>query len=70
MNLYKEIRYSILLLIAISALSCTSDDRDDNIDEIPISGDYNQGMFILNEGGFGSSNASVSLGATATVIRS
>ncbi|MDN3665708.1 YncE family protein [Algibacter miyuki] len=49
---------SLLFFISIVTLSCTSDDRE-HVVELP-EGDYNQGLFILNEGGYGYSNASVS----------
>ncbi len=51
---------SFLLLLSFFAVSCTSDDRETPKEETPPSGDYAQGIFILNEGGFGYSNASVS----------
>ncbi|EDM43407.1 putative surface layer protein [unidentified eubacterium SCB49] len=50
----------LLSIICLAILSCTSDDRDDPVQEVPITGDYTQGLFVLNEGGYGSSNASVS----------
>ncbi len=54
-------KHSLLLLLTwLAVLSCTSDDREDPVQDPPVSGDYSQGLFILNEGGFGSSNASVS----------
>lgn len=54
-------QYSLLLmLLSLVTFSCTSDDRDIPEEETPVSGDYSQGLFILNEGGFGASNASVS----------
>lgn len=40
--------------------NCTSDDRDIIIDIPPTSGDYANGIFVLNEGGYTYSNASVS----------
>ncbi|EGV44027.1 hypothetical protein BZARG_1444 [Bizionia argentinensis JUB59] len=40
--------------------NCTSDDREIIIDNPPPSGDYANGVFVLNEGGYTSSNASVS----------
>ncbi|WP_458626287.1 YncE family protein [Winogradskyella sp. PC D3.3] len=51
---------SLLMLVLITMTSCTSDDRDDPISVQPPSGDYTDGIFILNEGGYGYSNASVS----------
>lgn len=39
---------------------CTSDDREIIVDNQPPSGDYTNGIFVLNEGGFTNSNASVS----------
>ncbi|WP_225035612.1 YncE family protein [Winogradskyella sp. SM1960] len=50
----------LLMIVLITITSCTSDDRDDPISVQPPSGDYTDGIFILNEGGFGYSNASVS----------
>lgn len=53
-------KYAFLLLSVLAfTVSCTSDDRDDIVQETPISGTYNDGLFILNEGGFGSTNASI-----------
>ncbi|MGK0376933.1 YncE family protein [Patiriisocius sp. Uisw_017] len=50
----------LLLFILVFTVSCTSDDREEVVQELPPSGAYTEGMFILNEGGFGSSNATVS----------
>ncbi|WP_308991218.1 YncE family protein [Mariniflexile litorale] len=50
--------FNTLLLIFVLSVSCTSDDREQAI--VLPEGDYNQGLFILNEGGYGYSNASVS----------
>lgn len=50
----------LIVTIAVVVVSCTSDDRDFPIEEPPLSGDYSNGVFILNEGNFGSINASVS----------
>lgn len=51
---------SLFVLASLIITSCTSDDRDDPISVQPPSGNYTDGIFILNEGGFGYSNASVS----------
>lgn len=51
---------SLLLLLSFFAVSCTSDDREVIEQETPPSGDYAEGIFILNEGGYGYSNGSVS----------
>lgn len=51
---------SLLFLISLFAVSCTSDDPDTPEQETPPMGDYANGIFILNEGGFGYSNASIS----------
>jgi len=49
------------MLVAILLLqNCTSDDRDIIVDTPPPSGDYANGIFVLNEGGYTYSNASVS----------
>lgn len=58
-NLFYKI-ICFLPLMSFLAVSCTSDDRETLKEETPPSGDYAQGIFILNEGGFGYSNASVS----------
>lgn len=54
-------RFSLMALsTAFLFVSCSND--DDNItndDDLPL-GDYENGVFVLNEGGFGASNASVS----------
>ena len=50
--------FSLLLLISVVSVSCTSEDRDKT--ELLPEGDYSQGVFVLNEGGYGYSNASVS----------
>jgi len=50
---------ALLVVLSLFAISCTSDDRDTPVVEIPVA-DYANGIFILNEGGFGYSNASVS----------
>ena len=50
--------FSLLLLISVVLVSCTSEDRDKT--ELLPEGDYSQGVFVLNEGGYGYSNASVS----------
>ncbi|MBT0607360.1 hypothetical protein KIV10_04120 [Aequorivita echinoideorum] len=52
--------YLLLLLISIFTVSCNSDDDALPQEELPPAGAYANGMFILNEGGFGNSNASVS----------
>lgn len=57
-NFYKLTSLFVLSLLIMA--SCTSDDRDDPATELPLTGDYTDGIFILNEGGFGYSNASVS----------
>ncbi|HEY9183763.1 MAG TPA: DUF5074 domain-containing protein [Salegentibacter sp.] len=46
----------------LSALLFASCESDNDIDEIPLeeSGSYSEGIFILNEGNFGSGNSSVS----------
>ncbi|ALJ06422.1 hypothetical protein APS56_15320 [Pseudalgibacter alginicilyticus] len=49
---------SMLFILFVISISCTSEDRD-YIAPLP-EGDYSQGVFILNEGGYGYSNASVS----------
>src|SRR5690606_7777961 len=51
--------FCFTMLLCFFAISCASDD-DGNSEETPPVGDYRSGTFILNEGGFGSSNASVS----------
>jgi hypothetical protein len=51
---------SLLLLISVFTSNCTSDDRDTIVPDTPPSGTYTEGLFVLNEGRFGSSNASVS----------
>lgn len=54
-------KYAFLLaLIASVFSSCTSNDREDLPIEIMPTGSFANGMFILNEGGFGYSNASIS----------
>ncbi len=50
---------SLLLLIAAST-SCSTDTNNEPIIITPPLGTYENGIFILNEGGFGSSNSSVS----------
>ncbi len=57
--LYKINRLSIILLMAFAIFSCSSDDNEIPMEPLPA-GDFADGMFILNEGGFGYSNASVS----------
>ncbi|REE24524.1 hypothetical protein DFQ09_104296 [Winogradskyella pacifica] len=62
---------SLLIIATLSITSCTSDDRDDPITAQPPSGNYTDGIFILNEGGFGYSNASISFfGETGDVYNS
>ena len=62
---------SLLIIATLSITSCTSDDRDDPIAVQPPSGNYTDGIFILNEGGFGYSNASISFfGETGDVYNS
>lgn len=51
---------SMILMLAFIMSSCTSDDRDVPMPEPTPMGSYNEGVFILNEGGFGYSNASIS----------
>lgn len=51
---------TLVLLISVGITSCTSDDREPEGFQTPPAGTYADGIFILNEGGFGSSNASVS----------
>jgi len=65
-------KYLILSVFLITiVISCTSDDRDVPVEAPPPSGDYSNGVFILNEGNFGSVNASVSfLDATGVVLNS
>lgn len=45
--------------VMLFAISCSSDDPEDRVIVAPATGSYSNGLFILNEGGFGSSNASV-----------
>ncbi|MGY0392745.1 YncE family protein [Bizionia sp. KMM 8389] len=47
-------------VLAVMLQNCTSDDRDIIIGDPPASGDYANGVFVLNEGGYTYSNASVS----------
>ncbi|MEM1001680.1 MAG: DUF5074 domain-containing protein [Bacteroidota bacterium] len=55
-RLFKYLLFASFALI----ISCTSEDREVPIDPPPPSGDYSDGIFILNEGNFGTVNASVS----------
>ncbi|WP_452229429.1 YncE family protein [Lacinutrix sp. MEBiC02404] len=48
--------FAVILLLQ----NCTSEDRDTIIDSLPPSGEYANGVFVLNEGGYTNSNASVS----------
>ena len=59
MMLYKFNRILLPILMAFAIISCSSDDNDIPNDPLPT-GDFAEGMFILNEGGYGYSNASVS----------
>lgn len=52
-------RLLIFTFIILLIHSCTSNDRDIIIDS-PPKGDYAKGMFVLNEGGYTYSNASLS----------
>ena len=56
----KSLKLFSTLAIILLMLNCTSDDRDIIIDDLPPSGDYANGVFVLNEGGYTYSNASVS----------
>jgi len=55
-------RLKLLVMFAVIMLlqNCTSDDREIVIDTPPASGNYANGIFVLNEGGYTYSNASVS----------
>lgn len=66
------LKYTVLsALLALLVISCTSEDREVPVEDPPPSGDYSNGIFILNEGNFGSVNASVSfLDSNETVFNS
>lgn len=57
--LYKINRIFLPILMAFAIISCASDDNDIPNEPLPTA-DFAEGMFILNEGGYGYSNASVS----------
>src|SRR5690554_428102 len=57
--IYKLHRIAFSILMALLLISCSSDDDAPSVNP-PASGDYAKGLFILNEGGYGYSNASVS----------
>ncbi|TYB77196.1 YncE family protein [Bizionia myxarmorum] len=56
----KTLKSVAMLAIILLLQNCTSDDRDIIIETPPPSGDYANGIFVLNEGGYTYSNASVS----------
>ena len=56
----KSLKLITLFFTILLLQNCTSDDRAIVLDNPPPSGDYANGVFVLNEGGFNNSNASVS----------
>lgn len=60
--------FNIFFSLLLISVSCTSEDRE-HIEPLP-EGDYSQGVFVLNEGGYGYSNASVSFLDTAGQVYS
>ncbi|WP_417214177.1 YncE family protein [Bizionia sp.] len=56
----KQVKLVVMFAVVLLLQNCTSNDREIIIDNPPPSGDYANGIFVLNEGGYTYSNASVS----------
>ncbi|TYC17905.1 hypothetical protein ES677_00585 [Bizionia gelidisalsuginis] len=56
----KRLKLFAMFAVIMLLQNCTSDDREIIIDNPPPSGNYANGIFVLNEGGYTHSNASVS----------
>lgn len=60
MIMKKNLKLVAMFAVILLLQNCTSDDREIRVDSPPPSGDYANGIFVLNEGGYTYSNASVS----------
>lgn len=56
----KKFRIGLLAIFAMTALLFTSCNNDDDDNSLPKGEIYSHGVFVLNEGGFGAGNSSVS----------